>query len=138
MSNADEAAVARFYEHYARVVDDQDYDALAALCSPDVRLILNGDEHHGAGDFVAVYREALGSAVGSRHLITNIGLDLSDGIRARTYLLVEWWSESWTRQGVGRYEDDLAWVDGQLVFAVKRIYLERVVELTAPAHEEVA
>lgn len=131
MSNPDEAAVARFYEHYARIVDNQDYDALAALCSPDVRLVRPGDERHGVDDFVAAYREALEPALGSRHLITNIGLDLSDGIRARTYFLVIWWSDSWTRQAVGYYEDDLASVDGQLVFVVKRIYLEHAMDLAA-------
>jgi hypothetical protein len=126
----DQAAVGRFYELYARVVDAQDYSGLAAMCAPDVRLILNGDEYEGVDNLVAAYRAALEPASGSRHLITNVGLDLSDGIRARTYLMVVWWSDAWTRQGVGCYDDDLAWADGKLVFAVKRIALEHVMDLS--------
>ena len=131
MSTTDLAAVEEFYERYARIVDGQDYEALAALCAPDVRLSLNGDVHHGVDTFVAVFREALEPAAGSRHLITNIAVDLCHGIHTRTYLLVVWWSESWTRQGVGYYEDELKMVDGKLVFADKNIYLERVVEMAA-------
>ncbi|GAB7003275.1 hypothetical protein JCM18899A_07460 [Nocardioides sp. AN3] len=131
MITPDQASVEHFYERYARIVDDQDFDALATLCSPDVRLSLNGSEHHGVDKFIAVFREALEPALGSRHLITNIAVDLSNGIRARTYLLVVWWSNSWTRQGVGYYEDELAMVDGELVFVDKNISLERVVETPA-------
>lgn len=131
MSEIAEIAVARFYERYARFVDAKDYDALAAMCSPDVRLVRPGDERQGVGELVAAYREALDSTLGSRHLLTNIAVDVRDGIRARAYFLVVYWSESWTRQIVGRYEDDLAWVDGQLVFVVKRIYGERVNDLPA-------
>lgn len=127
----DQAAVEKFYEKYARVVDDQDFDALAELCSPDVRLVLNGEEHQGVDTFVSAYREALEPALGSRHLITNVAVDLQDGIRARTYLLVLWWSKSWTRQGVGKYEDILELADGKLRFLDKRIDLERVVEWPA-------
>jgi hypothetical protein len=128
VSAVDLAAVEAFYERYARVCDEQDYEALAALCSPDVRLSLNGDEHHGVDTFVSIYRQALEPAAGSRHLITNIAVDLTRGIHARTYLLVIWWSDTWTRQGVGYYEDELAVLDGELVFVDKNIYLERVVE----------
>lgn len=131
-STPSQAAVERFYERYARIVDDQDYEALATLCSPQVRLALNGQEYHGVDTFVDVFREALEPASGSRHLITNIAVDLSSGIRARTYLMVVWWSDSWTRQGVGYYDDELAMIDGDLVFVDKNIYLERVVESAVP------
>ena len=60
MSAVDLAAVEAFSERYARVCDEQDYEALAALCSPEQsRLSLNGEEHHGVDTFVAIYRQAL-------------------------------------------------------------------------------
>jgi hypothetical protein len=127
----DRALIENLQARYLFALDFKDHDLYVTTFTPDGIL--------DVGNGAAVGREAIKAAVanmpGGRHHITNLVLRI-DGDRATA-------RASWmhtgknaegrmTIGGFGHYEDDLVKVNGEWLFAKRRIYNEGREEWAAP------
>ena len=125
------AAIENLQARYLFALDFKDHDLYVTTFTPDGIL--------DVGSGAAVGREAIKAAVanmpGGRHHITNIVLRI-DGDRATARAA---WMHTgknaegrMTIGGYGHYEDDLVKVNGEWLFARRRIYNEGRDEWAAP------
>jgi hypothetical protein len=125
------AAIENLQARYLFALDFKDHDLYVTTFTPDGVL--------DVGNGAAVGREAIKAAVanmpGGRHHITNLVLRI-DGDRATARAA---WMHTgknaegrMTIGGFGHYEDDLVKVNGEWLFARRRIYNEGRDEWAAP------
>lgn len=113
---------------YTRLVDNKDLDGLAAIAHPDVVLERADGRREGRAHFVDLYRQfAASDVLDSQHMVTNVTARRLDSgtVRVDAAFLAITTHPDGARLTWGRYEDDLALLEGRLVLAAKRIRVVR-------------
>ena len=143
----DRAAIEDLHGRYLFAFDWQDADTYASTFAPDGVLDYGAGEIKGRESIAAFIREGRQRTEqtrantpegqrppGGRHIISNIVVDV-DGDRARS--LAYWTHMTSGADGYGtvdfwgHYEDDLVKVDGQWLYARRRIYNQAIPEWSA-------
>lgn len=116
--------------NYTRLVDAKDVEGLAAIAHPDIVLVRSADgtPRKGREAFLDLYRNFADSDVQkSQHMTTNVSaVELDDGslaVAAR-FLAITTHPDG-ARATWGRYDDEIAELDGKWVFTAKRIRVTR-------------
>jgi ketosteroid isomerase-like protein len=140
MSDVTESMIQHFrgqkvLDTYTRRVDAKDLEGLAQIAHPDIVLVRNADggrERRGREAFLDLYRDFAGSDVqASQHMTNNVEVEaLADGslsVKARFVAITT--HPDGARMTWGRYDDEIAEVDGTWVFTAKRIAVTRTAML---------
>jgi hypothetical protein len=116
---------------YAVAVDQQDAQALERLLVADVGLTRSGSTQYGVEPFMDFYRSVFDSPIiGSRHMVSNVrAAELEDGsVRVEAYFEAVMIEAVGTRRILGRYDDTMAVVEGDLKIAHKRNIIDWVIQ----------
>lgn len=126
------------YALYAWAIDYGDFELLESLVAPEI-VITRGDiDHPGLEAFMQVYRnnwDADWSA--GKHYITNVVASRqADGlVRSRAYFQAVFIRSDHSTMIVGRYDDLLREIDGELRIQHKRIHVEGSLRLPESVRE---
>lgn len=117
---------------YAWAVDYGDFDLLTSILGPEICITRGEDTHDGIEAFLDVYRRNWASDWSAgKHFISNVMASRADdgSIRSRAYFQAVFLRSDRTSMVIGRYDDSLVDIDGQLRIQHKRISVEGVVDL---------
>lgn len=136
MSNVTESMQQHFrgqkvLDAYTRLVDAKDLDGLAHISHPDIILVRSADgggERQGRESFLDLYRDFSASDVqASQHMTNNVEVEpRADGslsVRARFVAITT--HPDGARMTWGRYDDEIAELEGTWVLTAKRIAVTR-------------
>lgn len=132
------ARAEQLYALYAWAVDYGDFELLESLTAPEITITRGDAEHPGIDSFLQVYRNNWeGDWSAAKHYIMNvIASRQADGlVRSRAYFQAMFIRSDHSTMVVGRYDDLLAEVDGQLKIQHKRIHVEGSIRLPESVRE---
>lgn len=116
---------------YTRLVDAKDLEGLAQIAHPDIVLVRSADggrTREGRESFLDLYRDFADSDVqASQHMTHNVEVEPLPGgslsVRARFVAITT--HPDGARMTWGRYDDEVAELDGAWVLSAKRIAVTR-------------
>jgi len=132
------ARASQVYAQYAWAVDYGDFELLESLVGPDITITRGDAEYPGLEAFLQVYRNNwAGDWSAGKHYISNvIASRQPDGlVRSRAYFQAVFIRSDHSTMVVGRYDDLLVEVDGQLKIHHKRIHVEGSLRLPESVRE---
>jgi 3-phenylpropionate/cinnamic acid dioxygenase small subunit len=121
------AAVQDLQARYAHFIDDRRLDECAELFHHDAVLVLNGSVFEGRAA-IREWLDGIGRRPAGRHLTSNVMLTEVGERRASSVADLTYWRRSpearWELGAIGRYSDEMAWIDSSWVFTRRQIDLE--------------
>lgn len=117
------AEIEQLLVRYTLYIDDHDFDALGALFKPDAAFGSPGRMHTGRDAIVANYRRLGDLYPITLHEVRGVVLDFVDDVHARGQVIgySEQASDQHTAVTSFRYDDEYIRVDGQWLFAARRV-----------------
>jgi SnoaL-like domain len=120
------AAVHDLLARYARFLDDRRLDQCAELFHHDAVMVLNGTRFEGR-TAIREWLDGVGRRPAGRHMTSNLMLTEVGDRRASSVADLTYWRRApngrWELGAIGRYADDMAWVDSSCVFTRRQIDL---------------
>ena len=132
------ARASQLYAVYAWAIDNGDFHLLQSLLGPKISISINDTEHEGLDAFLQVYRNNWAADwTAAKHYISNIiaSEDAAGNIRSRAYFQAVFMRSNTTHMLVGRYDDTLVVIDGDLRIQQKRLFIEGSIDLPETSRE---
>jgi uncharacterized protein (TIGR02246 family) len=112
--------IRRVLATYCRAIDDRDFEALAAIWSPDAKLLIGRQTFEGPEAIVAVISNAGSQSEPGAHVGYNVEISL-DGDRADVISGYLAFGSNRQLDSAGRYTDELVKSDGVWLLSQRRI-----------------